>query len=161
MQFTYLGTTRLPKAGPAVFLPLQILSGSAARLGGKNIRTRSQAIVNDDLFNRPAAGHLPHKLAHGLDLSRVRYLLLTHRHTDHFYPQELTVRGSCYNLDMVSPVLDIYCAAGDLRFLQAVHRLGDRPRKPRPPALPYFEGLRTRAGRPVHDHTAAGHTYVA
>lgn len=51
-----------------------------------------------------------HKLMNHLDLSRVKYLFVTHFHMDHFYPQELTVRGSVYSLEMISPELEIYCA---------------------------------------------------
>ena len=83
----------------------------AARLGGRNIRTRSQALINRDLLlDLPPDTYL-HKLQNGLDLSEVRCLFVTHWHMDHFYPQELTVRGSYYSHDMVSPELDIYCAA--------------------------------------------------
>lgn len=116
MQFIYLGTAAA-EGWPAVFCRCKYCL-EAQRLGGKNIRTRSQAIVNDDLLiDLPPDTYL-HKLAHGLDLSRVRYLLLTHRHMDHFYPQELTVRGSCYSLDMVSPDIDIYCAAETYAFFK-------------------------------------------
>ena len=108
MEFTYLGTAAA-EGWPAVFCRCKYCL-EAQRLGGKNIRTRSQAIINDDLLiDLPPDTYL-HKLAHNLDLTRVKYLLLTHCHMDHFYPQELTVRGSCYSVDMVSPDLEIYCA---------------------------------------------------
>ena len=101
MEFTYLGTAAA-EGWPAVFCRCKYCL-EAQRLGGKNIRTRSQAIINDDLLiDLPPDTYL-HKLAHNLDLTRVKYLLLTHCHMDHFYPQELTVRGSCYSVDMVSP----------------------------------------------------------
>ncbi len=109
MQFTYLGTAAA-EGWPAVFCRCTFCQ-EAKRLGGKNIRTRSQALINDDLLiDLPPDTYL-HKLAHNLDLSRVKYLLLTHCHMDHFYPQELTVRGSCYSHEMESPHLQIFCAA--------------------------------------------------
>lgn len=90
-------------------LPLQILlRGAAPRR--QNIRTRSQAIVNDDLLLDLPPDTYMHKLMNNLDLSRVKYLFVTHFHMDHFYPQELTVRGSVYSLEMISPELEIYCA---------------------------------------------------
>ena len=49
MQFQYLGTAAA-EGWPAVFCRCKYCL-EAQRLGGKNIRTRSQAIVNDDLLS--------------------------------------------------------------------------------------------------------------
>lgn len=109
MELQYLGTAAA-EGWPAVFCSCENCK-SAARLGGKNIRTRSQTILNQDLLiDLPPDTYL-HKLAHGLDLSAVRHLLVTHWHMDHFYPQELSIRGAFYSHGMVSPELEIYCAA--------------------------------------------------
>ncbi len=109
MRFQYLGTAAA-EGWPAVFCDCEACH-RAAELGGKNIRTRSQAIINGDLLlDLPPDTYL-HKLQHGLDLSAVRYLLVTHCHMDHFFPQELTVRGSCFSPVMKSPEMDIFCAA--------------------------------------------------
>ena len=109
MKLTYLGTAAA-EGFPALFCNCPACR-EAARLGGRNIRTRSQALINRDLLlDLPPDTYL-HKLQNGLDLSEVRYLFVTHWHMDHFYPQELTVRGSYYSHDMVAPELDIYCAA--------------------------------------------------
>lgn len=109
MKLTYLGTAAA-EGFPALFCNCPACR-EAARLGGRNIRTRSQALINRDLLlDLPPDTYL-HKLQNGLDLSEVRCLFVTHWHMDHFYPQELTVRGSYYSHDMVSPELDIYCAA--------------------------------------------------
>ena len=38
------------------------------------------------------------RAAAGLDFSAVRWLLVTHSHTDHFYPRRgLSTRGGCYS----------------------------------------------------------------
>ena len=108
MQFQYLGTAAA-EGWPAVFCRCKYCL-EAQRLGGKNIRTRSQAIVNDDLLLDLPPDTYMHKLMNNLDLSRVKYLFVTHFHMDHFYPQELTVRGSVYSLEMIIPELEIYCA---------------------------------------------------
>ena len=101
--------TAAAEGWPAVFCRCKYCL-EAQRLGGKNIRTRSQAIVNDDLLLDLPPDTYMHKLMNHLDLSRVKYLFVTHFHMDHFYPQELTVRGSVYSLEMISPELEIYCA---------------------------------------------------
>lgn len=108
MKLTYLGTGAA-EGWPAAFCNCANCK-EAMRLGGRNIRTRSQALINDDLLiDLPPDTYL-HKLAQGLDLTRIRYLFVTHWHMDHFYPQELTIRGAYYSHDMVSETLDIYCA---------------------------------------------------
>ena len=48
MKFQYLGTAAA-EGWPAVFCRCEACE-EAARRGGKNIRTRSQALVNDDLL---------------------------------------------------------------------------------------------------------------
>lgn len=108
MKFQFLGTAAA-EGWPAVFCNCESCL-EAKKRGGRNIRTRSQALVNDDLLlDLPPDTYL-HKLQHGLDLSAVKHLLLTHWHMDHFYPQELTIRGGCYSHKMKSPDLNIYCA---------------------------------------------------
>lgn len=108
MRFMYLGTAAA-EGWPAVFCQCAFCR-EAERLGGKNIRTRSQALINDDLLiDLPPDTYL-HKLTHRLDLTRVQHLIITHNHMDHFYPQELTVRGSGYSPVMTCPDIHIYCA---------------------------------------------------
>ncbi|MCF0135982.1 MAG: hypothetical protein HUJ69_06120 [Lachnospiraceae bacterium] len=108
MEFQYLGTAAA-EGWPAIFC--NCLSCKRARqLGGKNIRTRSQSLVNRDLLLDLPPDTYMHKLQQDLDLTAVKHLVLTHKHMDHFYPQELTVRGSCYSHDMVEEDLHIYCA---------------------------------------------------
>ena len=107
MKVRFLGTAAA-EGWPAVFCNCENCKKAAA-LGGKNVRTRSQILVNDDLLiDLPPDTYL-HKLAYGLDLSKVHTLLVTHSHMDHFYPMELSMRGSCYAHDMQSPFLDVFC----------------------------------------------------
>lgn len=123
MNLTYLGTAAA-EGWPAVFCNCPCCRQARA-LGGKNIRTRSQALVNEDLLlDLPCDTYL-HSLRHGVDLSAVRWLLVTHSHTDHFYPAELVLRGSCYAHHMTAPELDIYCneAVRDYFYTAAGHEL--------------------------------------
>ena len=108
MKFMYLGTAAA-EGWPAVFCQCPACL-EAQRLGGKNIRTRAQALINEDLLIDLPPDTYMHKLQHNLDLTSVRYLLITHCHMDHFYPQELTVRGSGYSPVMTVRDLHIYCA---------------------------------------------------
>lgn len=110
MKLTYLGTAAA-EGWPALFCNCKNCR-EATRLGGRNIRTRSQTLINTDLLIDLPPDTYYHKLMSGIDFSAVKYLFVTHWHMDHFYPQELTVRGSIYSHRMTSPELDIYCAAG-------------------------------------------------
>ena len=87
MKITYYGTAA-GEAWPGVFCRCELCEKARA-LGGKNIRTRSQALVNDDLLlDLPPENHM-HSLLYGLDLSKVEALLFTHSHSDHCYPEDL------------------------------------------------------------------------
>lgn len=94
MIFKYLGTAAA-EGFPAVFCDCEYCN-EARKRKGKNIRTRSQSIIDKDLLiDFPADTYL-HALNGDLELFKVKYLLLTHEHGDHFYPQELNVRGHWY-----------------------------------------------------------------
>lgn len=87
MKITYYGTAA-GEAWPGVFCQCP-LCVEARRLGGKNIRTRSETLINDDLLVDLSADNLLHTLFYGLDLSRVRALMFTHSHSDHCYPEDI------------------------------------------------------------------------
>lgn len=121
MKLQYLGTAAA-EGWPSAFCNCPACL-QARELGGKNIRTRSQAIVDDVmLLDFPCDTYL-HMLRENLDLSAVRWLLVTHSHTDHLYPAELVNRGGCYAHDMKSPELEIYCneAVRDYIYKAASH----------------------------------------
>ncbi len=123
MKFQYLGTAAA-EGWPSVFCNCPACR-AARELGGRNIRTRSQAIVDDVMLLDFPCDTYQHALQQHLDLSAVRWLLVTHSHTDHIYPAELVNRGGCYSHDMTSPTLDIYCneAVRDYIFKAAGHEL--------------------------------------
>lgn len=123
MKLQYLGTAAA-EGWPAVFCNCEACN-EARRLGGKNIRTRSQALINSDLLIDFPCDTYHHVLREGFDLSAVRHLLVTHSHTDHFYPAELVLRGSYYAHNMQSEMLHIYCneAVKQYFYRAAAHEL--------------------------------------
>lgn len=87
MKITYYGTAA-GEGWPGVFCRCELCQ-RARQLGGKNIRTRSQALLNDDLLLDMPPDNYLHSLYYGLDLYRVRTLLVTHSHADHCYMPDL------------------------------------------------------------------------
>lgn len=105
MKLTYLGTAAA-EGWPAVFCSCACCQ-KARQLGGKDIRTRSQALVDDRLLlDLPPDTYL-HYLTHRFDLPGIRHLLVTHSHSDHFYAKELGMRCPPF-CDEGAGVLNIY-----------------------------------------------------
>ena len=107
MKLTYLGTAAA-EGWPAVYCNCEYCKKAKA-LGGKNLRTRSQALVNDDLLIDFPADTYAHALKNSLDLSAVKYCFVTHSHIDHFLPTDVLFRHeSFYAHGLTEPRLDFY-----------------------------------------------------
>lgn len=105
MKITYYGTAA-GEAWPGVFCQCHVCQ-EARRLGGKNIRTRSQALIDGALLLDLPPDNYLHSLYYGLDLSRVRTLLITHSHSDHFYPEDLEFLQAAYS-NTYKDILQVY-----------------------------------------------------
>ena len=106
MKLTFLGTAAA-EGFPAVWCNCKACRAAKDR-GGRNIRTRSQILINDDLLlDFPMDTYL-HLLQHKLDLSRVETVLITHAHMDHCYPQEFMLHGAPFAHGMAKPIVHIY-----------------------------------------------------
>ena len=106
MKIQYFGTAAA-EGWPAVFCGCEACR-RARSLGGHNIRTRAQAMINDELLVDLPPDTYYHALKYGVDLSAVETLLITHSHQDHFYPFELFLRGFPYAHEPAAPVLTVY-----------------------------------------------------
>jgi len=94
MKIQYLGTAAA-EGWPALFCKCEACE-KARKLGGKNIRTRSQSIVDDKLLiDMPADTYL-HALKYGIDFSCLQDILITHSHDDHFYPADIIYKAPPY-----------------------------------------------------------------
>ena len=83
MKLKFLGTAAA-EAAPALFCDCDYCE-KARKAGGKNIRTRSQSVINDELLiDFPADTYL-HVLHQGLPLHKIYHCIITHSHQDHFY----------------------------------------------------------------------------
>lgn len=110
MKLQFLGTAAA-EGIPAIFCTCEVCRRARA-LGGKNIRTRSQSIVNDALLIDFPCETYSHMNQNGLHLSEIRHLLITHVHRDHFYPSELeNLSPSFATLPKNFPKLHVYGSA--------------------------------------------------
>ena len=90
MKLKYLGTGAA-EGVPAVFCNCEVCQ-NARKEGGRNIRTRSQALINDDLLIDFPPDTYMHYLNYNFNLHGITELLVTHSHTDHFYAIEFEMR---------------------------------------------------------------------
>ena len=95
MKLTYLGTAAA-EGWPAVFCECENCRRARA-LGGKNVRTRSQALVDGELLIDFPADTYWHSLNFGVNLSEITDVLVTHTHADHFSPYDLQYKGGVYS----------------------------------------------------------------
>ena len=72
----------------------------------------SAAKASDNLLiDLPADTYL-HFLQNGTEGDKIEYLLVTHAHSDHFYPAELLMRGGGYANNTRNDKLKVYCSDG-------------------------------------------------
>lgn len=106
MKIQYLGTAAA-EGWPAVFCGCEACK-KAMQLGGKNIRTRSQALIDNKILIDLCPDTYIHMLNYNVPLNAINTLLVTHSHQDHFYPLELAMRGWPYAHEQSAPCLYVY-----------------------------------------------------
>ena len=94
MKIKYYGTAAA-EGIPGLFCSCEICE-TARKLGGKNIRTRSSTVINNELMIDFSADTYLHVLNYGLDLRKIKACLITHGHDDHVYPYDFYYRGYGY-----------------------------------------------------------------
>lgn len=106
MKITYYGTSA-SEAWPALFCSCEACR-LARQEGGKNVRSRSQALVDSSLLIDfpPDTGY--HVQVMHLDLQAVRTLLVTHSHHDHFFPHDIFMKISDFTGGMEQDKLFVY-----------------------------------------------------
>jgi phosphoribosyl 1,2-cyclic phosphate phosphodiesterase len=111
MIFQYLGTGAA-EGWPGLFCGCGNCE-TARKLGGRNIRTRSQAVIyKDELKGEALLIDFPpdtyqHCLQHGLRLDKLSHLIITHSHHDHYAVDNLEYRMEWY-CDRKGHTLNIY-----------------------------------------------------
>ncbi|GIV17869.1 MAG: hypothetical protein KatS3mg022_3304 [Armatimonadota bacterium] len=122
MKVLFLGTAAA-EGVPGIFCGCEVCRTARER-GGKNLRTRSSIFIDDTLKIDLPPDTLHHVLMYGLDLSRLKHLLITHTHEDHLALHELgyLLPGFAYR-DLP---LSIY---GSEDFVRVLQHASDEVRK--------------------------------
>lgn len=92
MKLTYIGTAAA-EAIPAMFCECSFCE-LVRKNGGKDVRRRSGALVDDSLMIDFSADINTGAYALGIRLSKVKNIIFTHSHNDHFSMHELGYRRS-------------------------------------------------------------------
>lgn len=87
MKIQFLGTAAA-EGVPGIFCTCENCVKSR-KIGGRALRTRSQAVIDDKLLIDFPADTYAHTLTNHIDLVRVSHCLITHSHQDHLYPQDI------------------------------------------------------------------------
>ena len=112
MNLTFLGTAAA-NAYPEAFCSCDNCE-QARKLGGRNLRKRSAALINDDLLIDLGPDIMTAAATHNRPLTKVRYCLQTHAHADHLDTSHFLSRSPGYGV-VGAPRLQFYASAGTLR----------------------------------------------
>ena len=116
MNLQYFGTAAA-EAVPAPFCECPVCQ-AARQKGGRNVRTRSQALVEGRLLlDFPPDTYL-HVLNYGLRLWEVDSVLITHCHSDHIYPGDLWCLTDCAAHRKVERPFHLYGSAPTLELIR-------------------------------------------
>lgn len=106
MRIQYLGTAAA-EGWPAPFCHCPKCEG-ARKLKGKNYRSRPQVLINQDLMMDYGPDTYYHSLLYDIDMDKVKTVLLTHSHSDHFAPLDLILRAEPYAFGQSQEALQVF-----------------------------------------------------
>ena len=121
MKLKYLGTAAA-EGIPGMFCNCRVCR-NALKIRGKEIKTRSQALLDDKLLIDFPADTYMHILNHGLDLRNIHNVIITHSHADHFNPNDFWCRFEGIAYDIVEEPLNIYVT--EAGYNEALRQLGE------------------------------------
>lgn len=110
MKIRYMGTAALERI-PAVFCNCENCRKAMAA-GGRNIMTRSQALIDDRLLIDLNSETYTHFLQLGRTLWDIEHVLITHAHCDHFTFEEFCCRCAGGTKTVKTEKLKVYSSRG-------------------------------------------------
>ena len=136
MELTIFGTAAA-EAWPAPFCRCSACL-EARRRGGPNLRTRSGAMLGNDLKIDFSADTVGHMIRTGRDLSEIRTLVFTHQHSDHIVPTELEwASGPFTNTPPAQPI----AVFGNAQVMEMLHQQFPHPAQANLDLRPPLEAL--------------------
>ncbi len=94
MKIKFLGTAAYERV-PALFCKCPICE-YALKHKGNDIRTQAQVLINEDLLVDFGQDNYYHFLKFGVDFTKIKHILVTHSHYDHFVPNDLIMTKDPY-----------------------------------------------------------------
>lgn len=92
---------------PALFCECETCR-EARRRGGKDVRRRTAYLWGREVLVDLGPDLFAQQTAWGLDFSRLRHVLITHSHMDHFYPESLFFRHRGFSVLAEGSWLSVY-----------------------------------------------------
>lgn len=123
MKFTFLGTSA-SEGFPNAFCGCDNCE-KARQAGGRSLRKRSAALIDDELLIDLGPDLMAASLQHGISLAKLRYCLQTHEHADHLDPSHLLSRSPSCRVEG-APRLHYYASANALQRAARIIR-SDEP----------------------------------
>ena len=118
MKIKFLGTGG-SEAVPALFCRCEVCE-SARRNKGKEIRSRASTLIDGKVMIDFSPDTFYHATYMDFDLSAVSSLLITHSHSDHFYPEDILMRTSYAAFNRTEEILNVY---GNSAVMQGFDRM--------------------------------------
>ncbi len=109
MKIKYLGTAAA-EGIPGMFCDCPVCRNAHA-VRGREIKTRSQALVDGKILIDFPPDTYMHELYGGLDLRGIRTLIVTHSHSDHFYERDFWCRCAGIANGIPEDPLHVYATA--------------------------------------------------
>ena len=109
MKVTVLGTAAATSM-PLAFCNCSVCK-NARKNGGKDIRKRSSIIINDEMLIDLGPDSINACSMYKIDAGKIKYLIQTHSHSDHFDAGHFVTRWSEYKSQNLQH-LDIICSNG-------------------------------------------------
>lgn len=116
MKFRFLGTAAA-EGLPGPFCACERCR-AAREEGGRSIRGRSQALIDDRLLIDFPADTAYRAWLGNVDLVKVKHCLITHNHQDHIYPEEMAMLQPGFSHPADDVPLTFYGTPNSLRLLR-------------------------------------------
>ena len=111
MEILYMGTAAEERI-PGMFCNCELCKQSL-KLGGKNIRTRAQALIDDTLLVDFGSDTYTHFIDAGKTLWDIKNILLTHSHPDHLTLEVFSSRYHWLTAETTKyETINLYTSAG-------------------------------------------------